>query len=474
MQKIIIRNFGAVEYAEIEINKVLVLIGEQASGKSTIAKLIYFFKSLKNDLRNQLRQDTGRSYFDPALDLKFPIREKFYDFFGSTYHLPDFEITFYYNVENDRYIKLTLNPDRKVEAYLSFIDQNFKDSAAAIKKLFRRQRSINVDRFYEQIAYNRDESSLSQRLSSLLNSAFSSNQTDSLFIVASRNVTVGYSNTFEKYLFLDTQNNLENNLENKKPFQRKEQTIDETLMLNFIERTAQIKKFFAKYMGFEGLIESFEEDQIKKEKLYQVKTKIEQILKGEYRIDDQGEKIVFTQARTEVSKYVYLHNSSSGQQEVIRILQDIFINILERSKIFRVLEEPEAHLFPVAQKQLIELLSLMVNQDEDNQIIITTHSPYVLTVFNNLLFAKRVANKNPSTEAEVSEIIPQEFWLNANDFSAYSLGNHFMGEETQYCESIFNVEKGTIRQNYLDTVSEMLGGAFNSLYSIHAKSFGIR
>ncbi len=47
MQKIIIKNFGAIEYAEIEIKKVLVLIGEQASGKSTIAKLIYFFKSLR-------------------------------------------------------------------------------------------------------------------------------------------------------------------------------------------------------------------------------------------------------------------------------------------------------------------------------------------------------------------------------------------------------------------------------------------
>ncbi|MBD2149988.1 ATP-binding protein [Pseudanabaena sp. FACHB-1277] len=467
MQKIIIKNFGAVEYAEIEIKKILVLIGEQASGKSTIAKLIYFFKSLKNDLNIQLRQDTDRNYFDTASDLIFPIREKFYDFFGSTYHLPNFEITFHYNVENDRYIRLTLNSDRKVEAYLSFIDQTFKDSASTIKRLLRQQRSINIDRFYEQIAYDRDESSLSQRLSSLLNGVFSSNQTDSLFIIASRNVTVGYSNTFEKYLFSDTQNNLEN----RRAFKRKEQTIDETLMLNFIERTSQIKKFFTKYMGFEGLIESFEEDRIKKEKLYQVKTKIEEILKGKYLIDSQGEKIVFDQART---GYVYLHNSSSGQQESIRILQDIFINILERSKIFRVLEEPEAHLFPVAQKQLIELLSLMVNQDEDNQIIITTHSPYVLTVFNNLLFAKRVVNKNPSTEAEVSEIIPQEFWLNANDFSAYSLGNHFMGEKTQYCESIFNVEKGTIRQNYLDTVSEMLGGAFNSLYSIHAKSFGIR
>jgi predicted ATPase len=42
MEKIIIKNFGPIEDAEIEIRKVLVLIGEQASGKSTIAKLVFF------------------------------------------------------------------------------------------------------------------------------------------------------------------------------------------------------------------------------------------------------------------------------------------------------------------------------------------------------------------------------------------------------------------------------------------------
>jgi len=166
-----------------------------------------------------------------------------------------------------------------------------------------------------------------------------------------------------------------------------------------------------------------------------------------------------------------LSNTSSGQQESIRILQDIFLNILDNTKVLRILEEPEAHLFPIAQKQLIELLALMVNQNDDNQLIITTHSPYVLTVFNNLLFANRVVEKNPSTQSEVAQIIPQDSWLSAKDFSAYSLGNQSVGEDTNYCEPIFNQEKGTIQQNYLDTVSEILGGDFQALYSIHAKTF---
>ena len=51
MQKIIVRNFGSIKEAEVELGKFNLFIGEPASGKSTLAKLIYFFKSLKEELK---------------------------------------------------------------------------------------------------------------------------------------------------------------------------------------------------------------------------------------------------------------------------------------------------------------------------------------------------------------------------------------------------------------------------------------
>ena len=50
MQRIIIKNVGPISNAEIEIKKTVVLIGEQASGKSTIIKLISSFMWLEKDL----------------------------------------------------------------------------------------------------------------------------------------------------------------------------------------------------------------------------------------------------------------------------------------------------------------------------------------------------------------------------------------------------------------------------------------
>jgi predicted ATPase len=468
MQKIIIKNFGPIKYAEIEVKKILVLIGEQASGKSTIAKLIYFFKTIQEDLFSQIYRDKQNQSLDINSDILSPIQQKFYNFFGPTNNLPDFEITFYYSFNENKFLKLSNDENKKmkISPIDTFINEKFTILASDIKFRLRQEYlNINKNRNIQPLIKEEEKIKYAQQLYDLLNDLFQNKQRDLLFIVAGRSATVAYP-IFEKYFSQSIEINLKQNIPIDN-YERSSKTLDEILLEKFIEKFVRVKDIFKKFRNFEGLIESYSENNIK-EKLYQVKNKIDKILKGEYRIDDLGEKILFNK---ETEEYIYLSNTSSGQQESIRILQDIFLNILDNTKVLRILEEPEAHLFPVAQKQLIELLALMVNQNDDNQLIITTHSPYVLTVFNNLLFANRVVEKNPSTESEVAQIIPQDSWLSAKDFSAYSLGNQSVSEDTSYCESIFNQEKGTIQQNYLDTVSEILGGDFQALYSIHAKTF---
>lgn len=56
MQKIIINNLGPVKHCELEINDFTVFTGPQASGKSTIAKSVFFFKNIKNILFEQVKK----------------------------------------------------------------------------------------------------------------------------------------------------------------------------------------------------------------------------------------------------------------------------------------------------------------------------------------------------------------------------------------------------------------------------------
>ncbi|MFN9165767.1 MAG: AAA family ATPase [Pseudanabaena sp.] len=454
MQKIIIKNFGAIEYAEIEIKKVLVLIGEQASGKSTIAKLIYFFKSLRDDVFNQIYQDQKRDYFDENLDVISVLQEKFYNWFGSTKNFnDDFEIKFYYNFELDKSLILSLSQDKAIRCEFSpnFFNDKFKDLIGEIKKLL--QSTSNTDNW---LSHNQYKLAYAQIISDELNKLFNNcYQVDSLFVIAGRSATVSYSELFERELFASIKSRLQRN--NDLIYHLKTQAVDEILMLEFISKILNNKVYLKDWEN------SYSE--YHNSNYILIKKKVFEILKGEY-IDDNGEEKIILNSQESIC----LRNASSGQQEVIRILQDILVVITKGLILLRIVEEPEAHLFPVAQKNLVELLALMVNQNDENQLIITTHSPYILTVFNNLLFAQRVVDKNPSTEAEVEELIPKEFWLKAKDFSAYSLGNSSIEEEPKYCESIFNQQTGAIKQNYLDAVSEMLGGDFNALYSIYTKN----
>ena len=50
LHKIQIKNFGSIKDFKADIKDCFVFIGPQGSGKSTISKAIYFFKSLKNDM----------------------------------------------------------------------------------------------------------------------------------------------------------------------------------------------------------------------------------------------------------------------------------------------------------------------------------------------------------------------------------------------------------------------------------------
>ena len=146
MQKIIIKNFGPVKDAEIEIKKIMLLIGEQASGKSTIAKLIYFFKTLKEDVLKSIFQSSESSDFDIEIGLINLAQKRFDVLFASLSSLPDFEIEFYYSIEKNKYLRLRNDKKKYLNVQLSkdfFNDKlerlntNFKDLFNKTKKTFQ-------------------------------------------------------------------------------------------------------------------------------------------------------------------------------------------------------------------------------------------------------------------------------------------------------------------------------------------------
>lgn len=88
MQKLIVDNFKQITHAEIEIKDFLLLIGPQASGKSTIAKLIYFFKFLQQFYIDLFSIDSPEMSAE-TLMMNFNLRiiTKFQDYFIWPLHI---------------------------------------------------------------------------------------------------------------------------------------------------------------------------------------------------------------------------------------------------------------------------------------------------------------------------------------------------------------------------------------------------
>ncbi len=132
----------------------------------------------------------------------------------------------------------------------------------------------------------------------------------------------------------------------------------------------------------------------------------------------------------------------------------IFINLLNNNNLFIVFEEPEAHLYPEAQKEIIDLIALLFNA-LNSQVIITTHSPYILASLNNLLYANVLQQKNKAVE----KIINPKTIIETNKLNAYSVNNGKIN-------NIIDNETNLIHSEEIDSASLIINNTFQELFDI--------
>jgi energy-coupling factor transporter ATP-binding protein EcfA2 len=128
--------------------------------------------------------------------------------------------------------------------------------------------------------------------------------------------------------------------------------------------------------------------------------------------------------------------------------------ILSKGLIY--LEEPEANVFPDTQYKLVRLFARLSHESIlDFSWVITTHSPYILTAFNNLMMAGQLAKEKPELTGEISEIVPENRWVKDGELKAYCIDDGKL-------KSILS-KSGLIDGEYLDSVSDMIANEFDSL-----------
>ena len=365
-------------------------------------------------------------------------RQKFLETFGPTSRSESFEIHFYY--DDISYLKISQGKDKLT--YALFEKKMGYEVGGALKRYF----------FAPRLEDNIDEINLRQQFRHDLDSLFMRQANTHTYIIAGRNTIVAFPDIFEKVIEQEVEKLIEDEVK-EQDFEKRQRTGNEKLLYQFAQWSKGVRNNFKNNgQTFQRVGRGLNN----RDATIMIENISKVILKGTYQSTEWGEQI-----KLENNLTVSLKDASSGQQEVLRILQGIFLSVgLTNRKEFFVVEEPEAHLYPLAQKELINAFSVFLNTIQQGKLIITTHSPYILACINILLFANYASNEL-SNESEIINIVPKEYWLDSNFFSAYSLG-----QSEDYCVNIKDSETGLIDENYLDTISEQLGMIHSELYNL--------
>ncbi len=432
MPKVVIHKLGPVDHCELEINDFTVFTGPQASGKSTVAKSIFFFKNIKNIMFEQFRKKCllNNLLTEESLELSFKkriereIRSNFLQIFGTTWHM-DTAMKLEYSYNNDISIQVSLEKGFESPNYIWLeFSQNLKNFIWKLEKITQNEAVVHGDLLF-----------IKERINE-----FFDDEAEIVFVPAGRSMITLLS-TQLNYLYSSMDDTQKENLD--------------YCTQNYLERILRLKPEFS--LSADQMIQNIihlTDRKINKALLISAAELMRNILKGEYRYVDGEERLQLSPGQ-----YVKINFASSGQQEVVWILNVIFYYLLNNRKTYFIIEEPESHLFPNAQKLIAEFISLAKN-DGRNQIFITTHSPYILGAFNNLLYADRISRSVDSSELD--QIISADKRMRFSTLSAYFID----GGEVIPC---MDDEFESIENQVIDGASQDINDDYDNMVLLKEK-----
>ncbi|MFA6125096.1 AAA family ATPase [Sphingomonas sp.] len=424
-----IEDFSCIRAAKFELAPVTVLIGPQGSGKSLTIKLFYFFidifsrqiVSSERDLDiDEFKRETVRlfkTWFPPG-----------------AWGKRRFNITFAAGPYQFRILRRMSKGNVADDVTVTFSDR-FKSQYDSLLESYRKNRDQITDR--SELLHRSTEASWHIRgrfhaaLTSELGPLFIESQT---FVPAGR---AFFTSIGRLVAAIEQGSSLD------------------PVTIRFAKLFANLRDFASKGALFGR---SSSQDNAQRRKM------MIDLFGGEIKFERDLEFV-----ETQDGRRVPFTALSSGQQELLPmwLLIDFYAGRQperDRSSDLFYIEEPEAHLFPEAQSLLVDfLIGHLVSKRARRNLIITTHSPYILAKLNNFLKAGSLGRTRRNAEA-VDEIVSREYWLTPKRLKAYSIHDGLMNDLMD--------EEGLIDARYIDEVSNSVGETFSKLLDIEFPEVG--
>jgi hypothetical protein len=422
MEKIIIHQFAGLKDISLETGPITVIIGPQATGKSVTAKLIFFFREIGSQLLAATTAGEGLE------DFKTECKKKFFRYFPcDSWGKENFSITYKTNGQQLR-VEFNHIEGKSAEESFSIIFSDFYQDA--LKRFGHRwselasdipegdsaKREAVIDKFREEL------------YGAMMSALGPWSKFQQIFVPAGR----AFFSLLEASVFrtLESGQDLDPFLVSFGAFleQSKGVLYERRLFSNRTRRSAGMKDF---------------------------QQALSTMLKGDFQRIRRHNYLRYSDGRR-----VRLAQASSGQQEALPLLLVLgrFWSLGHVSGRAVYIEEPEAHLFPATQRKIVEFMAEMFRARADEMcIVMTTHSPYILTALNNLMQAgNRYQQADASAAKKLEKIIPQSRSLHPGEVAAFAL-------EDGNARSIICPTTKLIDAQMIDDVSSDIAVQFDSL-----------
>ena len=350
--KLSIKNVGKLKEADVEINGITVIAGENNTGKSTVSKALF---SLFNGFYN---------FDNKMVELKSrDIRNIF--------------LRFMQNLNRENANTLIDISDKIVK------DTSYKFDRNKLIQLIQEKKNLISIEYLEEVSekiFNilniKDEEYLENTISYILNNEFD-NQINTIWSNDLGEIALEIK---ENELKLRIKNNKVIKIENKINLHSEVIYIDDPFVIdnlneykwrdiNYLENH---KESLETKLIREKNEKTFSEKIIAKNNLQQITEKLEEVINGKIKFN-QGKWIYEFENNNELN----LKNLSAGLKS-FAILKRLVENGNLEEKGIVILDEPEIHLHPEWQLKFAELIVLL-QKEFRMHILLTTHSPYFVS-----------------------------------------------------------------------------------------------
>lgn len=390
--KISVSNLGAIKKATIHLGGLTIFVGQNGTGKSYLAKVVY-----------------GLQRFETIFISCINNPEKFYEAIfnssvGSTEELIRLLEKYTAADLRDAIPRLA---NLHGQLFASRLAEYFNDDSKTFKKTTITYTDI------EELSTAKLEGVIDATLKQIKHSiAAQSNATltspEHFLWLLCVNIFVEYGGGFADYFPAARSNFM---LTYKALYRARAdehvglESISDKLLLaskgNHTRRTGALIRFDKPTEDF--LSRLYDLDSNRTTSLMDVANKLEQFLYGEDQLlVDQSEGTLpdFRYHIKNTDNKIRLHLASSMVTETSPLLIGLR-HWIEPNGVL-IIDEPESHLHPEAQKALVNVLTSAVNKGL--RVLLITHSPYILSCVNNLIKLKIIKDKYPQ-DSELESFI---------------------------------------------------------------------